>query len=304
MNIATVSRDLTAEKHSEAQLRHLAETLEHRVTERTAELAQVNDTLRMQMIERERAEVRSQKLQLELFHAARLSTAGQMAAALAHEINQPLTAVTNSVHAAQRLLAKDTLRKMATVRAVLDEASGQALRGAHIIRRLRNFVTRGESEKQIENLAELIEEASALSLGSCSALGVEVSLRFHPQTLQVIADRIQIQPVLINLIRNAAEATADTRRREVVVSATLMDGETVQVEVADRGPGLPKEMAQELFRPFVSSKRDGMGLGLVICRSIVEAHGGRLWSVPNPGGGAILCFTIASGLNAGESDGN
>ena len=288
--------------NAEAGLRHLAETLEHRVAERTAELAKANDELRTQMIERERADVRLQNLQLELFHAARLSTAGQMAAALAHEINQPLTAVANSVHAVQRLLAQDPLRKMETVHAVLEEASEQALRGAQIIRRLRDFVTLGETEKRIERLPVLIEEATALALPSSVAPSVEVSLRFDPKTLQVIADRIQIQQVLINLIRNAAEAMAETARRELAVTTTLVDGETVQVTVADSGPGLPKEMTRELFRPFVSTKRHGMGLGLVICRSIVEAHGGRLWSEPNPAGGTIFRFTIASGLNGGESN--
>jgi len=301
MNMATVSRDLTAQKRSEAGQRHLAETLEHSVAERTAELAEANDRLRAQMIERERTDVRLQKLQLELFHAARLSTAGQMAAALAHEINQPLTAVTNSIHAVRRLLAKDALQRLDTARAVLDEASEQALRGAHIIQQLRDLVTRGETEKQIENLRVLIEEASALALTVPAVSGIQVSLRFDPKALEIIADRIQIQQVLINLIRNAAEAMAETKRCELEVTTTLIDDETVQITVADRGPGLPKEMARELFRPFVSSKRDGMGLGLVICRSIVEAHGGRLWSEPNPGGGTIFLFTLGSGVNGGES---
>ena len=224
-----------------------------------------------------------------------------MAAALAHEINQPLTAVTNSIHAVRRLLAKDALQRLDTARAVLDEASEQALRGAHIIQRLRDLVTRGETEKQIENLRVLIEEASALALTVPAVSGIQVSLRFDPKALEIIADRIQIQQVLINLIRNAAEAMAETKRCELEVTTTLIDDETVQITVADRGPGLPKEMARELFRPFVSSKRDGMGLGLVICRSIVEAHGGRLWSEPNPGGGTIFLFTLGSGVNGGES---
>jgi C4-dicarboxylate-specific signal transduction histidine kinase len=287
---------------AEADLRYLAQALEHRVAERTAELEEANDRLRTQMIERERADVRLQKLQLELFHAARLSTAGQMAAALAHEINQPLTAIANSVHAVQRLLAKNPRGKLDTVHAVLDEASEQALRGARIIRRLRDFVTLGETEQRIERLPVLIEEATSLALPSSLTPSVQVSLRFDPKTLQVIADRIQIQQVLVNLIRNAAEAMAETTQRELAVTTTLVDGETVQVTVADRGPGLPNEMARRLFQPFVSTKRHGMGLGLVICRSIVEAHGGRLWSEPNPGGGTIFGFTLASAAAVGETN--
>jgi PAS domain S-box-containing protein len=300
MNIATVSRDLTAQKRSERELRHLNETLEQRVVERTAELADANDRLLTQMVERERSDLRLQAVQLELFRAARLSTAGQMAAALAHEINQPLAAVTNSIHAVRRLLARDDPAKKETVRAVLDEASEQALRGGQIIQRLGDFVTRGETEKQIETLPTLIEEASALALAGSGALGIRVSFRFDARASTIIADRIQIQQVLINLIRNAAEAMGGMERRELVLTTKFVDSEKVEVAVADRGPGLPKEMTGELFRPFVSTKRDGMGLGLLICRSIVEAHGGRLWSEPNPGGGTIFHFSLMSGLTLGE----
>ena len=161
------------------------------------------------------------------------------------------------------------------MRAVLEEASEQALRGGQIIQRLRDLVTRGETEKQIETLPALIEEASSLALVGAAALGTSVSFRFDPRASTIIADRIQIQQVLINLIRNAAEAMGSMKRRELVVTTKFVDAETVEVAVADRGPGLPKVMADELFQPFVSTKRDGMGLGLLICRSIVEAHGGR-----------------------------
>jgi two-component system sensor kinase FixL len=186
------------------------------------------------------------------------------------------------------------------VRAVLEEASEQALRGGQIIQRLRDLVTRGETEKQIETLPALIEEASSLALVGAAALGTNVSFRFDPRASTIIADRIQIQQVLINLIRNAAEAMGSMERRELVVTTKFVDAETVEVAVADRGPGLPKVMADELFQPFVSTKRDGMGLGLLICRSIVEAHGGRLWSEANPGGGTIFRFSLMSGLAVGE----
>ena len=300
IGIATVSRDLTAQKRSEGELRHLNETLEQRVVERTAELAQANDRLQTQMIEREHADRRLQEVQLELFRAARLSTAGETAAVLAHELNQPLAAVTNSIHAVRRLLAADDPKKKGTVRAVLEEASEQAQRGGQIIQRLRDLVTRGETEKQIETLPALIEEASSLALVGAAALGTNVSFRFDPRASTIIADRIQIQQVLINLIRNAAEAMGSMKRRELVVTTKFVDAETVEVAVADRGPGLPKVMADELFQPFVSTKRDGMGLGLLICRSIVEAHGGRLWSEANPGGGTIFRFSLMSGLAVGE----
>jgi C4-dicarboxylate-specific signal transduction histidine kinase len=292
-------REPRSDGAQESDLRHLNETLEQRVVERTTELAEANDSLLAQMIEREQADVRLQKLQLELFRAARLSTAGQMAATLAHEINQPLAAVANSIHAARLLLGRDHVKKD-TMRAVLDEALEQALRGGHIVRRLRDFVTRGEIEKQIENLPTLIEEASALGLVGFGDLGIRISFRFDARASSIIADRIQIQQVLINLVRNAAEAMGSMTRRELVLTTKFVDPDTVEVGVADRGPGLPKVMADELFQPFVSTKRDGMGLGLLICRSIVEAHGGRLWSEANPGGGTIFRFLLMSGLAVGE----
>jgi PAS domain S-box-containing protein len=301
--IATLSRDLTAQKRSEGELRHLNETLEQRVVERTAELAQANDRLQTQMIERERADIRLQQVQRQLFRAARLSTAGETAAVLAHELNQPLAAITNSIHAAQRLLAADDPKKKGTVRAVLEEASEQALRGGRLIQRLRHLVTRGETEKQIETLPALIEEASALALVGAPGLETDVSFRFDPRASTIIADRIQIQQVLINLIRNAAEAMGSMKRPELVVTTKFVDAESVEVAVADRGPGLPKVMADDLFQPFFSTKRDGMGLGLLICRSIVEAHGGRLWSEANPGGGTIFRFSLTSGLAVGANVG-
>ena len=135
--------------------------------------------------------VRLQEVQLELFRAARLSTAGETAAVLAHELNQPLAAVTNSIHAVRRLLAADDPKKKGTVRAVLEEASEQALRGGQIIQRLRDLVTRGETEKQIETLPALIEEASSLALVGAAALGTNVSFRFDPRASTIIADRIQ-----------------------------------------------------------------------------------------------------------------
>jgi two-component system sensor kinase FixL len=129
-----------------------------------------------------------------------------------------------------------------------------------------------------------------------------MSFRLDPEAFEIIADRVQIQQVLVNLIRNATEAMSGTEGRELVVMTALVDEDTVEISVADRGPGLPKEMADGMFRPFVSTKRNGMGLGLVICHSIIGAHGGRLWSEPNPGGGTIFRFTLASAPTAGAAN--
>jgi PAS domain S-box-containing protein len=302
MNIATVSRDLRLQKRADAELRRLNETLEHRVAERTVELADANLKLKAEIAEREHSDLRLHDLRLELFHAARLSEAGQMTAALAHELNQPLTAATNSVNAARRLLAKGDQQTIGTVREIMEEAAADTMRASHIVRRLRDFVIRREVEMKEESVKSIVKEACAFALIGAKASGVRVDLRFDPNASQVLADRVQVQQVLVNLLRNSIEAMADAKRRKLSVTTTLINAETVDVAVADTGTGLAKGVADRLFEPFVSTKRNGMGLGLSICRSIVEAHGGRLRSEPNPGGGAIFRFTLAATSRTGEAD--
>jgi PAS domain S-box-containing protein len=300
MDIATVSRDLTAQKRSEAELLNLADMLEHRVAERTAELAESNQRLVAEIAERERSDTRLQLLQLEFFHTARLNVGGQMAAALAHELNQPLTATVNSVNAALRLIADDRDQASVKISETMSEAVEQALRAGQIIRRLRDFLTRGKAEKCIENVVPMIEDAGALALTGTRALGVKVHYRFDPHASRVFVDRTQIQQVLINLMRNAVEAMAASDRRELEVKTCLLDDESIEIAVADSGPGLSPEVADHLFEPFVSTKRNGMGLGLSICRSIVEAHGGRLYVNPGSDGGTIFRFTLAALPAEGE----
>jgi PAS domain S-box-containing protein len=301
MNIATVSRDLTASKRAAADLHHLNDTLEHRVAERTTELADANERLVREIKERQRADARSQQLQRELSHAGRLSTAGQMAAALAHEINQPLTAITNSLNAARRLLSNGGRDRMGTLREIMDEAAEQSLRVAQIIRRLRDFVTRGETEKRVESVSSLIEEANSLAQTGSGALGVQVDFDFDPDASVVFANRIQIQQVLVNLIRNAFEAMADAERRALRLTTRLLAGDMIEIAVADSGPGISDEVAVHLFEPFISTKQDGMGLGLSICRSIVQAHGGELHGESIPAGGTIFRFTLPTAPVVGEN---
>ena len=253
------------------------------------------------MLERQRVDSRLAELQFELSHAGRLSTAGQMAAALAHELNQPLAAVTNSANAARRLLAKDKQANINTVREIMEEIAAQSLRAGQILRRLREFVTRGESEKRVESVRTLIEEASAFARIGSETAEVHVQFKFDPNAANVIANRIQVQQVLVNVMRNAFEAMAGTRRGELCVTTDRVDEEMIEIAIADRGPGLTKEVANHLFEPFVSTKRNGMGLGLSICRTIVEAHGGKLRHEPNPEGGTIFRFTLPSATLAGEN---
>jgi PAS domain S-box-containing protein len=301
MNIATVSRDLTARKQAEEILRHLNETLETRVDERTSELAAANKRLVIEINERQLADARSLQLQRELSHAGRLSTAGQMAAALAHEINQPLTAVTNSVNAARRLLSNGERARIGTIREIMEEAAEESLRVGQIICRLRDFVTRGETEKKIESVTALIEEGYSLAQAGSGVLGVQPEFDFDPNVSTVFANRIQVQQVLVNLIRNAIEAMGDAERRTLQLSTRLLASDMMEIGVADSGPGISAEVAMHLFEPFISTKHDGMGLGLSICRSIVEAHGGELRSEPNPAGGTIFRFTLPIAPRAVEN---
>ena len=246
------------------------------------------------------SEERLRVLQAELLHVSRLSAAGEMASSLAHELNQPLTAIASAVKAAQRMLtpARSDAAVEAELREAMDLTAGQALRAGQIIRRLRDFVTRdGEVEKRLEDLAKLAEDAGALALLGAKERGVRVGFRFAPQLPSVLVDRIQIQQVMLNLMRNAMEAMASETDgtpglRTLTVEARPAGPGAVEVGVADTGPGLAPEVADCLFTPFVSTKKGGMGMGLVICRSIIEAHGGRLWAESNPGRGTVFRFTL------------
>jgi two-component system sensor kinase FixL len=160
-----------------------------------------------------------------------------------------------------------------------------------IIGGLRSFVTRAETKKQPEPVAEIVEEASRLALISARRHGVRIQLHLDSNSDLVLVDRIQIQQVLLNLMLNAVEAMGECDRREITIS-TRSKGQTIEVSVADTGPGLAPEISAQLFQPFVSTKRNGMGMGLAICRSIIDAHEGDLWSEPNPGEGTIFRFTL------------
>ena len=300
MNVATVSRDLSAQKHSEAALHYLNDHLERRVRERTSELADANKRLVAEKLDRAQADLRLQKLQNELSNAARLTAAAQMAAAFAHELNQPLAAVVNSVNTAKRLLARGDRAKFLIAQEVIGEAAEQALRASAIIHGLRQLVDSSKTKRTMEVLATMIEEAGALVLSSAAPMTVRLRFEFDDDTRCVSVNRVQIQQVIVNLIRNAVEAMADQELREITLTTSALDDETIEIAVADIGPGIPDELADRLFKPFVSSKHDGMGLGLSICRSIIEAHDGRLIAEPNSGGGTIFRFTLPSG---GVADG-
>ena len=252
--------------------------------------------------ERQEAERRFQELQSELVHVSRLTALGEMASALAHELNQPLSAITNYVTGSRQLLGRDE-PPLDKVRSGLDRASEQALRAGQIIRRLREFVARGETERQPEPLRQLLEEASALALVGARERGVDVRFEIDRKVGLVVADKVQVQQVVLNLIRNAIDAMEDSPRRAIRIAARPVGEGMVEVSVADTGPGLSEEVAARLFHPFVTTKATGMGIGLSISKTIVEAHGGRLWGGNGPEGGAVFRFTLRAVESEEQADG-
>ena len=242
------------------------------------------------LTERQQAERRLHELQDGLLHVSRVRSMGQMAAALAHELNQPLTATANYVRAALRLLASPE-PNLDRVRQAMNHAVEQTLRSGEIIRRLRAFVSRGEVARQSESIAKLIEEASALALVGAKERGVKVLISMDPDLPDASVDRVQIQQVLLNLIRNAVESMEGREARELTVAAAR-HADHVLVSVIDTGNGIPAEIQARLFQPFVTTKPEGMGIGLSVCRTIIEAHGGSLWMEPNPAGGSAFRFTV------------
>jgi two-component system sensor kinase FixL len=244
------------------------------------------------LTERQQTETRLQELQSELVHMSRFTALGEMASTLAHEINQPLTAIANYLKGCRRILERMEGNEVPMLREAVNQAAEQALRAGQVIRHLREFVARGESERHIEHLPKLIEEASALALVGAKEKGIRVSFRLDPHAQLVLADRIQIQQVLLNLIRNAIEAMEDSARRELVIRTAAPEDGLVEIAVQDTGSGLSPEIAAQLFQPFMTTKKHGMGVGLSICRTIVESHGGKIWAASETGKGTTFTFTL------------
>lgn len=246
--------------------------------------------------ERRKIEARMQKL-----HAERLNAVGELAAGLAHELNQPLSATTIYLKTARRLLQMSPDERPANVEETLDSAAAQLMRAGQIIAHLREFIARGEPDKTIQSLHELIREANELMTGEVKQADISVTFRLDAPDDRILADRVQIKQVMVNLMRNAKDAMGGSTRRELVVS-TLPAGRTmIRVDVADTGPGLTEEARASLFEPFTTTKANGLGVGLTIARSIVEAHYGKIWAGANEDGGATFSFALPVGEMESET---
>jgi len=230
-----------------------------------------------------------QELQAEMLHASRLTAMGQVSAGLAHELNQPLTAILNYANACLDIAAE---YNDPDLKNALSKVAEQATRAGNIIRRLRAFTEKRAPVRSPEDLARAVDEAVRLGQINAAERGITLRVRLERDLPEVIIDRIQIQQVLINLIKNAAEAMESSPRKELTISLTVSSPERVRVAIADTGPGIPAHARDKLFQAFVTTKETGMGMGLNICRGIIEAHGGRLWLEDNAGGGATFVFEV------------
>ena len=244
------------------------------------------------LTEERRSESRSQQLQAELAHISRLSALGEMGSALAHELNQPLAAIGNYITGSRRLLADLHGPGVARVAGALEKAGEQVLRAGHIIRRLRDFVTRRASERRVESFAKLIEEASALGLVGSREKRVALKYKLDAEYDEVFVDRIQIEQVLVNLLRNGLDSMESVSRRELTVSSRLASRGILEIAISDSGAGIGADAMTRLFEPFFTTKPSGLGVGLSICRGIVEAHGGEMHAENNEDGGATFRFTL------------
>ncbi|HET7880977.1 MAG TPA: MASE4 domain-containing protein [Acetobacteraceae bacterium] len=229
------------------------------------------------------------ELQAELIHVSRLTELGQMVSALAHEVNQPLTAAGSYVRAGRRLVQAGDI---ARADEALQKGVDQVTRASQVIQRLRQFVKKAEAQRDVEDLRQTIEEAAALALLGTEEARLQLEIELAADTPPVLIDKVQVQQVLLNLIRNAVEAMQASARCELAIGTVPVGDGMVEVRVADTGPGLAADIRDRLFQPFVTTKASGMGVGLSICRSIVQAHGGRMWVAENPGGGTAFHFTI------------
>lgn len=234
-------------------------------------------------------EAKLQLLQNDLVHVARLSAVGELSMALAHELNQPLSAIVNHLETAEFLTNSESPGNRQRLLKTIANATDQSMRAAAIVKRLRTFIEKGEADKRIEPVAAIVHEATSLLSSAIRQKGISLHIAIEEERAAVLADRVQMQQVLFNLLRNAVEAleTSDLDKKpSLSVTVRLIDTETIEIIVEDNGPGIAPDVEQRIFKPFTTEKPGGMGVGLSISRRIMEAHGGELRYTAAASGGA------------------
>ena len=266
---------------------------EQLVARRTRELSRANDELERAAAERHRAEAEARERRAELAHVHRLNTMGEMASGFAHELHQPFAAVVNYARGAVRRL-KQNAAEPGELLAVLEQVAAQAERAAAIVRRIRAFIRKEEPRHVALDFNKIVRETAGLMTAEAEREGARLIFALANPLPRVHADAVQLEQVIVNLVRNAIEAMAEASSpvREITLRTMPAAEGAVEIAVEDTGPGLPQLGRERLFEPFFTTKTDGLGLGLSISQSIVEAHGGRLTAAPRPGGGAVFRFTL------------
>jgi C4-dicarboxylate-specific signal transduction histidine kinase len=269
------------------------EELEIKVQNRTQQLTAAYQALQQETLERKQAEERLQKQQLELAKSARLSSMGEIGSALAHELNQPLAAITMFTQGCIRRL-EDNTYPIAEIISSMKTVAQQAERAGDIIHRMKNFVGQGKLSHEAIFINQLVEGVIELMNYETRETEVTFKLNLSPNVLPVVADKIQLEQVLVNLIRNAIEAIriADINKPLLIINTVLADDHHIAVDVIDNGPGFASEISQKILDPYFTTKAEGMGMGLSISRTIIEAYGGRLIARPHAEGGAWFQFTL------------
>lgn len=252
------------------------------------------------LTETRKRERRLQDLQHELAHASRVTAMGTLASALAHELNQPLTAIANYMEASEGLVDSYDSEDREMLREAVREAAGQALRAGEIIRSLREFIQRGETERQSESLRILLNEGVALAFSGSNSKGIDFDLSVASDADHVLTNRVHLQQVVLNLVRNAVEAMSDSPVRSLRISSRRESDRKIRISVEDSGPGVSSDMQAQLFTPFHTNKSKGMGVGLSICQTIIEGQGGRIWAERSPLGGMAFRFTLDPCEEAGN----
>ncbi len=289
----SVSWLVSWEKETEASLRRAHDDLEWKIAERTAELRKTNDILVQQMTQQRSTEEALQATRNELARVARITTLGELTAAIAHEVNQPLAAVVANSDACIGWLSHES-PNLEEARAAADRAAQVATQVSAVIARIRSLINNAEPQKEIVSINKVIEQTTALAQGLISSNDVTLEVELAPHLPRVSGDSIQLQQVILNLIMNGIEAmTSSTDRpRRLMLRSQMQGADEVKVSVQDSGVGVRADIMVRLFEPFFTTRPKGIGMGLPISRSIIEAHGGKLWAESNGSDGSIFQFTL------------
>src|SRR5271168_1096481 len=291
-----VAQLISWRKRTEDSVRQARDELEVRVAERTAELKDANDALVRQMVEQRRTEETLQVTRTELARAARITTIGELTASIAHEVNQPLAAVVANADACVAWLSREQ-PDLVEARAAADRATQGATRASEVIARIRSLITKATPEKSHVKLNQVIKETAALTAGQASKNNVTIEFELSPDLPYVLGDSIQLQQVIVNLLMNGIEAMSSVPDgpRTLVIRSEPESGGQIRISVMDSGIGVSADIMPRLFEPFFTTRSKGMGMGLSISRSIIEAHGGRLWAESNGSEGSVFQFTLPAG---------